>query len=225
MKTYAIPGYAGFINGRSGDSELGRSFTKITRRCLEKEGNFRRTCEKWQSVDFKTDQQTFDKTRPVQFRGYGRRTKYDEHEAVFEEWSTSFRKTYLKPNLRTKPNAHFKLPVGDCEFDNTMKEGYRRSTKASGFQANAQLFDETSWKTEANVHTDIIRTEYRNRFNQPKPFHKPALVNSSGRMPKKYAVYDVQDVNPEKNWKSRMAETQIYAPIQGTEHLGPKVKI
>ena len=65
LKTYAIPGYAGFINGRSGDSELGRSFTKITRRCLEKEGNFRKTCDKWQSVDFKTDQQTFDKTRPV----------------------------------------------------------------------------------------------------------------------------------------------------------------
>jgi hypothetical protein len=47
LKTYAIPGYAGFINGRSGDSELGRSFTKITRRCLEKEGNFRDTCTKW----------------------------------------------------------------------------------------------------------------------------------------------------------------------------------
>ena len=113
----------------------------------------------------------------------------------------------MKPNLRTKPGAHIKLPVGDCEFDNTMAEGYRKSTKASGFQANAQLFDETSWKTNANVHTDIIRTEYRNRFNQPKPFHKPALVNSSGRMPTKYAVYDVQDVNPNKNWKSRMADT------------------
>ena len=47
LKTYAIPGYAGFINGRSGDSELGRSFTKITRRCLEKEGKFRNTCTKW----------------------------------------------------------------------------------------------------------------------------------------------------------------------------------
>ena len=39
------------------------------------------------------------------------------------------------------------------------------STIASGFQANSQLFDETSWKTENNTHTDIVRTEYRNRFN------------------------------------------------------------
>ena len=97
----------------------------------------------------------------------------------------------MKPNLRTKPGAHIKLPVGDCEFDNTMKEGYRKETKASGFQANAQLFDETSWKTNANVHTDIIRTEYRNRFNQPKPFHKSLLLNSNGRMKKKEQIYDI----------------------------------
>ena len=65
------------------------------------------------------------------------------------------------------------------------------STIASGFQANAQLFDETSWKTEGNVHTDIIRTEYRNRYNQPKPFHKSLLLNSNGRMKKKEQIYDI----------------------------------
>ena len=133
LKTYVIPGYAGFINNRKGDSELGRTFTKIARRCLEKEGDFRKTCVKWQSTDFKTDQQTFDKTRPVQFRGYGRRTKYDEHEALHEKWSTTFRKTYLKPNLRSKPNAHVRSSVGDCEFDNIMKRSMRKSTVASGF--------------------------------------------------------------------------------------------
>lgn len=131
----------------------------------------------------------------------------------------------MKPNLRTKPNAHTKLPVGDCEFDNAMKGSYRNSTIASGFQANAQLFDETSWKTNANFHTDIIRTEYRNKYNQDKPFHKPALVNSSGRLPKKFAIYDVMDANPTKNWRSRAADTTYYAPIQGSEHLGPQVKI
>ena len=61
------------------------------------------------------------------------------------------------------------------EHDNALDKANRTSTIASGFQANAQLFDETSWKTENNTHTDIIRTEYRNRYNQDKPFHKPAL--------------------------------------------------
>ena len=33
-KDYCIPKYAGFIPGKSGNSELGRSYTKITRRCF-----------------------------------------------------------------------------------------------------------------------------------------------------------------------------------------------
>jgi hypothetical protein len=104
------------------------------------------------------------------------------HPALEEQWSTTFRKTFLKPNYRTKPNAHTQMPVAEIEFDNGLKEAKRSSTIASGFQANSQLFDETSWKTEKNTHTDIIRTEYRNRYNQAKPFHKSLLINSSGRM-------------------------------------------
>ena len=112
------------------------------------------------------------------------------------------------------------MPVQEIEFDNALKEGKRSSTLASGFQANAQLFDETSWKTEGNTHTDIIRTEYRNRYNQAKPFHKSLLINSSGRMNKIQQTYDIQDINPSVNWKSRAAETKIYAPRQGAEHEG-----
>lgn len=133
-----------------------------------------------------TDNKTFDKSRPQFFRGYGKTTMLDPHPALNEEWSTSFRKTYLNPNERTKPNAHTKLAVKENEFDNQMKEANRNSTIASGFQANAQLFDETSWKTNTNLHTDIIRSEYRNRFNQDKPFHKTLLVNSHGRLKKNY---------------------------------------
>lgn len=39
-KSYSIPKYAGFITGKEGNSELGRTYTKITRRCFEKENNF-----------------------------------------------------------------------------------------------------------------------------------------------------------------------------------------
>lgn len=59
------------------------------------------------------------------------------HPSLYEEWSTTFRKTYLNPQNRTKPNAHIKLNVSDCEFDNSMREQYRKKTIASGFQANA----------------------------------------------------------------------------------------
>ena len=39
-KSYSIPKYAGFIPGMKGNSELGRSYTKITRRCFDKEEKF-----------------------------------------------------------------------------------------------------------------------------------------------------------------------------------------
>ena len=54
------------------------------------------------------------------------------------------------------------------------------------------------------MHTDILRTEYRNRYNKDKPFHKPSLVNSHGRLKKKELVYDLQDVDATKNWKARI---------------------
>ena len=63
------------------------------------------------------DQKTFDKTRPSFFRGYGKTTKLRPHEALHEEWSTTYRKTFHKPNDRSKPVAHQKATVGNCEFD------------------------------------------------------------------------------------------------------------
>jgi len=40
LKSYSIPKYAGFIPGKDGNSELGRSYTKISRRCFVKDQNF-----------------------------------------------------------------------------------------------------------------------------------------------------------------------------------------
>jgi len=40
LNAYTIPKYAGFIPGKDGNSELGRSYTKITRRCFGKETGF-----------------------------------------------------------------------------------------------------------------------------------------------------------------------------------------
>lgn len=53
-----------------------------------------------------------------------------------------------------------------------------------------KLYDGTTWVPEKNLHTDMIRTEYRNRFNQPKPFHKITLREAIYKMPKKALVYD-----------------------------------
>lgn len=40
LKQYAVPKYGGFIPGKDGNSELGRSYSKVTRRCFVKEDGF-----------------------------------------------------------------------------------------------------------------------------------------------------------------------------------------
>ena len=79
------------------------------------------------------DQKGFDQTRPAFFRGYGKETLIRPHPCLDEEWSTTFRKTYLKPDTRTKPNAFTRFPVGQREFDNLLDKSGRASTIASGF--------------------------------------------------------------------------------------------
>lgn len=36
---------------------------------------------------------------------------------------------------------------------------------ASGFATAMTLYDGTTWVPEKNLHSDMLRTEYRNRFN------------------------------------------------------------
>jgi hypothetical protein len=84
LKSYAIPKYAGFIPGKNGNSELGRSYSKITRRCFVKEEEFQNRAERFICTDFMADQRSFDKSRPNFFRGYGKTTMLSPHPALDE---------------------------------------------------------------------------------------------------------------------------------------------
>ena len=64
---------------------------------------------------------------------------------------------------------------------------------ASGYSSNRQHWDSTYWRTEKNTHTDQVRTQYRMQFDQPKPFHKPVLINNNARLKVPQAVYDTCD--------------------------------
>ena len=64
---------------------------------------------------------------------------------------------------------------------------------ASGYESNRQLGDGLGWRTEKNLHSDMYRTSYRNNFNQPKPFQKPKLQMTDGRLKRKEQVFDVTD--------------------------------
>jgi hypothetical protein len=78
------------------------------------------------------------------------------------------------------------------DHDNSMKVPVKGlgNVTASGFATAMNFFDGSTWKTEKNLHTDMVRTEYRNRFNPIKPFHKVHLRHASFQVPKKVLVYD-----------------------------------
>ena len=80
---------------------------------------------------------------------------------------------------------------------------------ASGYQMNSQLQDGKSYATAKNLHTDMRRTSYGSVFNQPKPFHKPELKNSTGRKRYGSKTFDFKDGNnPNKNWVTSLTNYQ-----------------
>jgi hypothetical protein len=97
--------------------------------------------------------------------------------------TTTFRQSYFCPSTQTKNN--WRSRDADVKFENTdvLKMQPLQSGKlASGYSANRQHWDGTFWRTEKNTHTDQVRTLYRLKFDQPKPFHKPELRNNDGRL-------------------------------------------
>lgn len=105
--------------------------------------------------------------------------------------STS-RKTYKDPRTLARPTWRARHASADFDPDNS-KQPASSKAKASGYIGNTTLFDGTGWTTEKNLHTDMFRTEYRNRFNQEKPFHKNTVRINAGRLPRKAIVYDKED--------------------------------
>ena len=55
LKQYVNPKYAGFIPGKEGNSELGRTANKISRRCFKKEDGFQTSHNRLQSNGFMYD--------------------------------------------------------------------------------------------------------------------------------------------------------------------------
>ena len=77
-------------------------------------------------------------------------------------------------------------------IDNAMQNSYRPSTTASGFFKNRQVGDGLTLVPEKVWHGDMARTEYRNRYNCAKPFHKTKLMASTGKLPRPSLVYDIE---------------------------------
>ena len=131
----------------------------------------------------------------VRSRRYGTRTMFDTAKNCRPQSynSTTTRESFVNPKRHDRPNWRSRDPTTTFEACDKLKVAKRSDTNASGYESNRQLFDGTTWRTEKNLHTDQLRTSYRNVFNQPKPFHKTQLVVTDGRLLKKEQVFDVAD--------------------------------
>ena len=123
----------------------------------------------------------------VRSRRYGTRTMFDTagNHQPDDYATTTTRASYLSPKAHDRPNWRSREPT--ATFENAAKlQVHRRSdTMHSGYESNRQLWDGSSWRTEKNLHTDQYRTTYRNTLDQPKPFHKPELKVTDGRLIRK----------------------------------------
>lgn len=136
-----------------------------------------------------------DMSMEVRSRRYGTRTLHNTAANHQPEnyFTTTTRASYLSPKQHDRPNFRGRDTNSVFEQSAKLQVAKRSDTNASGYESNRQLFDGTQWKTEKNLHTDMYRTSYRNGFNQPKPFHKPELKVTDGRLRRKEQVFDTSD--------------------------------
>jgi len=196
----AIPGYKGFVPGVKSSSLYGKSFTEQTRDVLKPDlldmpgtiastgYNFKKEIKQdfsMHAVSNKYGGQTIMATSPN-----------SREKNVFQ---SSTKTAFQSPNKSPRPNWRSRGQMQN--FDNQSKvlkfEKKRNSLSpvspkntTSGFAMNSTLFDGTSWGPEKNLNGDMVRTIYRNQFNQPKPFHKGEVRVTMGTLRRKSAVYD-----------------------------------
>ena len=163
-KYYAVPGYQGHIRGKEGQSELGQTYTNITRTCfindntraekghnrykstindnpvVSTESTMRsfyggRTADK--GCGSTVRQETFDQTRPSFTRFHGRETMLPVHPAWLEPKLTTTELSFVSPTSQPRPTATTKFATGSQLFDKAQFVSNRKSCDASGYYENA----------------------------------------------------------------------------------------
>lgn len=111
------------------------------------------------------------------------------------ELTTNFRTTIQSPQAQHKGNWRDRSPCGGIRFDQESLTADKKDRfyNSSGFSQNHMICDGKLFVTEKNMHTDIVRTAYRNQFNQDKPFHKNEARLTFGKLKRKELVYDHHD--------------------------------
>ena len=191
-KNTVVPGYAGYLPGVKPNNIFSKTYAKVSRKSLNREN-----VEKGPSVFASTGFNAKiiprqDETLHCVHHKYGKTTIMDTHPAIKGDiYNTTTAKTYRHPRNRHHPNWRSRVKHED--FDPSSRRSTSPCTRASGYVMNSTLFDGTGWVPDKNLHSDMIRTEYRNRFNPRKTFHKSEVPVTTGRMTRRKLVYDKEE--------------------------------
>lgn len=191
-KTYAIPGYSGYIPGAS-DTPMEKGFTRITRDQFSREIYLpARTTDSFpkRPVSLSMTLGKFgggleDEYHTVS-RFHGKTTIPMTHPNYQDNlWLTSSSISYV-PQEELRPTIYRKTGYQPTKAKKVSK---RAKTAASGFVQNSTFFDGHGWVPIEKLHGDMTVSEYRNRFNPYVPFHPKKLKTNVREMKKKELVY------------------------------------
>jgi len=104
------------------------------------------------------------------------------------------RDSYKQPSSLPKPN--FRASVSGQFRDFVSPVVNRPSTQnRSGYIQNSTLFDGTGWVPDKSLHADLVRTEYRMKYNPQKHFQHLFTPTTYGNLPHPVRIYDVPKNN------------------------------
>mmetsp|Transcript_32683 Transcript_32683/g.32400 ORF Transcript_32683/g.32400 Transcript_32683/m.32400 type:complete len:206 (+) Transcript_32683:127-744(+) len=196
-KTYAIPGYAGYIPGAKADDNFGSSFTKTVRQQFNRDKYLNpRSTERFPNRPYESSSPIkrmhgkfgggLEEEYHTISRFHGKCTIPQTHPNYADDsFDTTYRKSYVNQEKK-RPEIYRST---DAEFWKSVQVSKRPSTQASGFVQNSTLFDGYGWEPIKKLHGDMTASEYRNRYNPQRAFHPEPLKQNLRALKKKVLVY------------------------------------
>ena len=191
-KTYAIPGYSGYIPGAS-DTPIEKTFTLNSREQFARSVYqpirtttvFPNKPNSSKRILGRVGGGLPDDYHTVS-RFHGKTTIPITHPNIQDNlWQTSSSFSYVdQEKLRGK--VYRKTSYNPVKAKKVNK---RAKTSASGFVQNSTLFDGHGWLPIEKLHGDMKVSEYRNRFNPQVPFHPKPYDSNKRSLKKKQLVY------------------------------------
>jgi hypothetical protein len=195
-KTYAIPGYAGYVPSVTADNLFAKTFTEISKETYNRDKYLdKRTTEFFPSrpITMTAMGRTLgrlggglDDEYHTVSRFHGKSTLSKEHPNFTDPaWTTTYRKSFVSQEAQ-RPKI---FRTTNPDVWRSCSPSNRPLTQQSGFVQNRTSFDGDGFLPIKVLHGDMRQTEYRTRYNPEKPFHPNPLSANEAKLKRPELVY------------------------------------